>query len=454
MADWRSHPDFAHLFDALLNANGVDNVSCASHCAQATGSDISDQTIRQIRQGFRQPTYQFVADLADHALLSLDPERVRPARDGTPAGDHRIALFAAAGLIEVTPESIGQWNREVLARWHRQCREGSGPERPTWQELMLKLLEFQTQGERMHVPNVAVAVSSQAGPDHPLEPDRLYSLLFSRSAPTREERLGLARFVGLDAAQIDLLERAVDDDTLSLQRRKTHSAFSGLLGELLERLRAGGINQKQLGLRCKPPGAVEPQLSRATISSWGLGKSMPTLSSLRALVHGLERCRPEVAITPEEIGNLVSAAGFSPEDLSATTHDVVARIDGTTRLKPLLAALRNAVDLDVPMSAVAGLGGQGAAVRSAPQLQAWESESDPNSPSLSQVADLLSRYNRLLQDKGREELSDEEVQRVMEVAQRHRQDGLAHGFLKRAHEHRPPTQRRTITPDFDSGPSR
>ncbi len=454
MANWRSQPDFAHLFDVLLKANGFSDETFVSHYVQATNSDISRTTTKELRKGFRQPTYQFVADLADHALLLLDPERLRPGRAGSPAGDQRIALFAAAGLIEVTPESIGEWNQEVLARWQRRCRGGLGHERPTWQELMLKLLVFQTQGGRMHVPYVADAISSQPGSNHLFDHERLTTLLYSRGVPSREERLGLARFVGLDAAQIDLIERAVDDGTLSLQRRTTHSAFSGLLGEFLERLSAGGISQRQLSLCCKPPGAVESQLAQPTMSAWKLGTSMPTLSSLRALAHGLERCRPAVAITPEEIGSLVSAAGFSPEDLSATTHDVVARIDGSTRLKPLLAALRNAVDLDVPMSAVVGLGGQGAAVRSGVQLQEWENESLEGSPSLAQVADLLSRFNRLLQDKGREELSAEEVQRVMEVAQRHRQNGLAHGFQKRAHEHRPRTPRRTITPDFDTGPSR
>ncbi len=453
MANWRSHPDFAHLFDSLLKVNGVSNVTFVSEYVQATGSDISETTIFKIRQGIQQPTYRFVADLADHALLSLDPERVTPARDGVTAGDQRIALFAAAGLIEVTPESIGEWNQEVLAGWQRRCRGGPGHESPTWQELMYKLLDFQLQGERMHLPDVADAISSQPESNHPISPKRLKELLNGTYVSTREERLGLARFVGLDAARIDLIERAMDDGTLSLQHRRTHSAFSGLLGEFLERLRAGGINQTQLSLRCKPPGVVEP-LAQTSISAWKNGRAMPTLSSLRALVHGLEQCRPAVAITPEEIGSLVSAAGFSPEDLSATTHDVVARIDGSTRLKPLLAALRNAVDLDVPMSAVEGLGGQGVAARSGVQLKEWENESLEGSPSLSQVTDLLSRFNRLLRDKGREELSAEEVQRVMEVAQRHRQYGLVHGFQKRAHEHRPRTPRRTITPDFDTGPSR
>jgi hypothetical protein len=76
------------------------------------------------------------------------------------------------------------------------------------------------------------------------------------------------------------------------------------------------------------------------------------------------------------------------------------------------------------------------------------------SPTPEQVGELLMRYNRLLRAAGRPDLGSEEMQRVLEVAQRDRQAGQQHGFRNRHREHHPPMPRRIIRPDFDGGQSR
>lgn len=447
MASWQSYADFAHLFDALLKANGITDRAFASQYAHATGTTVSSSAITETRQGLQRPSYQFIADLADHALLSLAPEHVHSPETGASRGNWRVALFAAAGLIEVTPESISQWNQEVLASWQRRIEAFPERLRLNWKELMQKLLEFHTQGERRNMHDIALAANAAVDHNCLRDARHVTQLLRGKDLPTAGQRQALARAAGLSPSQIGRIEAAVEDGSLAINARRTHSQFSALLGELLERLRAVNISQRQLIMRTVPVGETEPRVSEGTLSGWKHGIVEPTLSTLRALAHGLERCHP--VVTKEEIGSVVSAAGFSVDDLAATTHDIISRIDDSTRLKPLLTALRNAADLDVPMS-LASDGVRNFEAR----LKDWESKFQPGIPLQSELRDLLECYNHLLRKKGETGLSEEEIQRVMEVAQRDREDGLARGFQKRAREIHPILPRSAITPDFDGGPSR
>jgi hypothetical protein len=100
MDDARSYPDFAHLFNALMLANSnMETKAFAQWYTEATGMHMGDVAVGNIRRGLVTPTYQFIADILDHNLLSFDRERIRPATQDHPAGNHRIALFAAAGLM-------------------------------------------------------------------------------------------------------------------------------------------------------------------------------------------------------------------------------------------------------------------------------------------------------------------------------------------------------------------
>jgi hypothetical protein len=459
MDDWRSFPDFAHLFDAVLSANGISERAFAEQFSRATGSATSETKIHDIRHGNTRPPYQLIAGIVDHALLSLDPKRLAPAAGGQRSGDHRAALFGAANLIEVTPDSVREWNSEVLAAWDRRRQDGPNSS-VTWKQLINKLLSFHMQAGRWRHSDIAEAANAVIG-DASFDEERLHHLLSHASAmPTAVERRALARSAGLDSAQTDRIEAAIEYGLMPLSHSATCTPFSALFKELLARLRAAGISQVRLVSHSTPPGRTEPDLSASCISSWKTGRSRPTVAGLRGLVRALDRCREpggEPLVTPEEVRNLVRLAGFSIEELAATTHDVVARINEDTRLKPLLSAIRNAADLSVPtsvLSAASSQNGADAEQRQWRMLKDWENEGSDTSPNPTQVRGLLEHYNRLLFAKGHPQMTVAEIDKVIAVAERDREDGRKRGFRKRAAEYHPLLPRRTITPDFDGGPTR
>jgi ribosomal protein L12E/L44/L45/RPP1/RPP2 len=458
MDAWQSYPDFASFFSDLLDATGTTVRAFAQQYTEATGrrTNVSFLRIGQLR-----PSYQFVSDIANHALLSLTPERLRPADEDHSAGDHRTALFTVAGLIEVTPESIRQWNQEVIGGWQRRCEQQPRDFQPTWGDLMHKLLGFQTQGRRLNHEEVASLVSAHITTDCTINTSRLSQLLNNGGVPSRGERLALAELAGLTPAQSDVIESAVQEGNLPLGMKAANSAFSTLFNTILARLAAYGITQEELSLSTVPPSASEPELQESAISMWKHAKSRPTLGSLRSLIHGLEHCHDQLhrrLISSEEVHQLVSAAGCSIDDLTATTHDIVARIDDRTRIKPLLSALRNAADLSVPTSAIDGTEAQSRRAaesrRLVSRLKRWERDAEPETPTPEQARDLLTRYNRLLHANEQDKLSASEIQKVMTVARRDHPAPLPKGFRRITLQHTPLSPRRTMTPDLDDGPTR
>lgn len=325
---------------------------------------------------------------------------------------------------------------------------------------MNKLLSFQSQGGRRTHADFAQAASILSDSNQRIEESRVHALLSCpHTMPASTERMALARAAGLSPSQIHRIETAIDNETLPLTSDPPPSRFSAQVSNLLDRLHEAGISQQQLASRTIALGQTDPEVSQGCLSRWKHGKTRPTQATLRAFVHALERCHDHTncpLVTADEIRKLVSTAGFTLDDLSATTHDIVSRINGSTRLKPLLAALRNAADLNVAMSAIDSDIARGNADNEVLQykLQSWEPEGAAYSPNPSQVRDLLTRYNRLLHNKGQAELTPKEIDAVVAVAERDREEGFRHGFRKRAEEYRPPSPRRTIRPDFDGGHGR
>lgn len=456
MSHWQTYPDFAHLLTALLNANSISPRSLAKEYDRATGRYISHTKLESIAAGFIQPPYQVIADIADHALLSLDPTLLTTSNNAHSPGNYRSALFASAGLIEVSPESIAHWNEEVIAGWQRrQSQPGRTP--LTWQELMKKLIEFHLQGERLHYDDIALAANAHLDPARPLTGLRLNRMLNGSHTASERERAALATVAGLSAAQVQFIEDALENGTLQLAQKKNISPFASRLGELLDRLSECKITQQQLSFRSIPEGQSEPLVSASTLSTWRNGRAGPTLATMRGLIRALERCGP--VITQDDIEQLRSSSGFATRELLATTHDVIDAIDAGTRIKPLLAAIRNAADIDLPVTAIAD---RCATANSNPsgslplvhKMQAWENESSPKIVSETELRELLNTYNVILRESGRPELIEEEIQRVMAVAERDRAEGLRRGLVQIARDHNPPSARRKITPDFESGPSR
>ncbi len=385
MDAWRSYPDFAHFFDALLKANDVSVNAFAHQYSQGTGNEILQNALYRIRDGRNQPTYNFVADIADHGLLSLDHERLRPATETLPAGDYRVALFASAGLIEVTPASIRQWNEEVLAAWQRRLNDSARPQL-TWRQVMNKLLSFHSQGGRCPRENIATAIHNDSTSDHSPTKARIVNLLTQDSAvPSSMERLAVANAAGLTPSETELLESAIDGGMLLLTPAKSPSVFSIRLTDILGRLKAAGISKHQLALRSVSPVESQSGISGAPLSAWAHRNVSPTQASLHALIRALEQCRDQEGrrlVQDDEIRQLVESAGFTPEELTATTHDIIAGINGTTRLKPLLSDLRNAADLNVIQRIVAEVAAEEEPRHSGTRitqalLHDWERETSP-----------------------------------------------------------------------------
>jgi transcriptional regulator with XRE-family HTH domain len=273
--------------------------------------------------------------------------------------------------------------------------------------------------------------------------------------------MALTHAAGLTQAQCAAIESAVEDNTLPLRRKPVRSVFSSLFAEILEKIATYGITQQQLAQRAVSYCGNEPALSTATISMWKNGKNKPTLASLRSLICTLEECHDQLyrpIVSPEEIQQLMSAAGFSADDLTATTHDIIARIDETTRLKPLLSELRNAADLSVPPSAVDRAEAQPdhtiGTHRLVSRVNKWESSYAPEIPKPEQLRGLLERYNRLLQANGQAQLSNAEITKVVAVAEREHPASLSASGRRVTLKHTPLATRRPITPDLDDSRSR
>ena len=118
-----------------------------------------------------------------------------------------------------------------------------------------------------------------------------------------------------------------------------------------------------------------------------------------------------------DVAALIRSAGFTPEDLNATSHNLIAGIDDRTRIKPLLAALRNAADIAVAVPAIPVAPGK----PSRASIHLWEAEGKGgNYPTGGQVRDLLGLYNEILATRGLAILTPDEIDQVVAIAERDR----------------------------------
>jgi hypothetical protein len=261
--------------------------------------------------------------------LHFDPTRIQPADGGRLAGEQRVALFTVAGLIEVTPESMREWNREVLAGYRRRIESDSRRPLPRWGDLMTKLLSFPMQRGRQSYEDIADHCNGNGAPIFPTF-HRLNALVHNRRTPTEVERLALYRYAGLDAGQIAAIENDITTGRIPLgfARRRTPSAAA--LHSILDKLAAQGGTLTQLALRSAlqhAPDAIP--VSQSNLSAWRYGRELPTLASLRALTEVLRQVGPgQLAnpVLPAEIDGLLRASGFHPRDLTDTTHQIIDRI--------------------------------------------------------------------------------------------------------------------------------
>jgi hypothetical protein len=450
MDDWQSHPDFAHLFDALLRANGeMASERFGRVYEERTGRPLPKSQVQSLRGGALRPTYQLIEDILDRRVLPFDDEAVRPG------GPHRLGLFAAAGFIEVTPDSTRQWNEEVLSGWRRRLEQpGAAP--LSWQEVMAKLLSFHRQGGRMTTHDIAEQAARAETTVEKLTDRRVTCLLAGNCVANAAERAALARFAGLTADEAADIEGRLDDGRMQILPERKEGQFSAVLREFFDRLQAHAITQSDVAARSVDELTGDPGIDKAALSAWKLGKSGISLVSLRSLVRGLEACRDRAGlpiVPPEDITRLIEAAGFSPSQLSATTHDIVNAIDETTRIKPLLVAIRNASDLSVTAATVDQLDEeqpqQPPQERLLHRLNTWENESKAYYPTVPQTKALLERYNVILAGKGQQPLDRDEIRKVVEVAERDYAARHDPTHAETVQQSRRPSSRSPISPNFE-----
>src|SRR5579864_3092634 len=459
MDNWQSYPTFASLMDALLKANhNMFTTELAERYLEAIGPvpkpSTLMKTLQEVRGGRWAPTYSVVENLVRHNLLNLDPQKLHSDSGHAAAGPHRIAMFSSAGFIEVTPQSIRVWNRDVLASFAHATQDRPMNERPTWKDLMRKLLAFHTQGGRLTWDDIASNARNMAG-DSTLLPDaRLRSLLCSKHIPTRQERLALAAALHLDDEQAAFIEHGIESGQISVHKHAETSPFSKRLNKILIVLRANGITTTQLALQTRCP-AHGLGIDQSVISTWRSGNARPSLANLRALVTGLRRCEREGGgrlISDADIHSLIDASDFTSEQLMRTSHEVVADISADTSIKPLLAALRNSIDVSVTLDDIPVFAkGERLTGR---MISVWESETMARYPTGPQVRALLRAYNKVIRNNNGTILGDDEIDRVVEVAERERfrwksipaSERILAEQTKR--HHLPPS------PSFDDGPAR
>jgi hypothetical protein len=447
MNKWQSYHTFADLFDALLIANdNMETKRFARLYTERTGNMLGATSALEYRHGTRLPTYHVIADIINYNLLSLNPSTILPRTQSQPAGCHRVALFTAAGLIEVSPETVQEWNTEVIARHARLLQsERHGP-LPTWRAIMQKLISFHTQGERVAQETFDQELRSDPASSK-YAARRISALLAGHAIPGELERLALAKLVMLTDDQVRYIEQGIEAGTIPIDNPVRLDAFAALLTDTLSRLRDRGICGEQLIRESALPGHNGPELTRATLSFWKNGKSSPTLHPFRGLVRALRRYLPGC-----EIDALIAASGFTLFDVEATTHDVISRADGATHIKTLLAEIRNASDLSVPLTAIDDVG-NGSAPRpvSLPRgitINCWERFDTPAYPTGEQVRELLERYSIIMRQKDARPLSTGEIEKVIALAEHQRTHWMALSPAEKLRATSSATTRNPPSPSF------
>ena len=212
---------------------------------------------------------------------------------------------------------------------------------------MRKLLSFHQQGGRQKLSDIAAGLLP-ASKMKTSPTIRLGHLLDNQAIPTENERTALYRYASLEADLIDYIEESIKAGSIPVGTRKRQTRFADVLKPILSKLSDQGINKTQFALlSANPPVSGGIPVYQPDLSSWSTGRTRITLEKLRSLIAGLKRLESRQLCNPvsfEEIARLVIAAGFSSEQLTDTTPDIVARIDDKTRIKPLLRALQSAVD--------------------------------------------------------------------------------------------------------------
>ncbi len=392
--DQQRFPTFAPMFDALLKAN--DNMSARDFSIQLSrmsGRAYGHAAIQCLRDGTGQPTYQFAKDVIETNILNLDPQRIQPL-NGMPMGDQRIAFFTKAELIEVTPETMQAFNADVMASVKRHIDRGN---RPHWSDIIRKLVEFRTQGERDSVVDIQRRL--QAGSDAELFPtkDMLPNILGKNACASKDQRDALYREVGLsrdDAAYLNdmLAKKNISEEILPGNPTRFSTQLDDILSRLVGFASLQDLQRASVDLVTNRPRILGSQLS---LLRQGKGPNA-TRAKLRAMLDVLEPWAGEHRpLQAQELDTLAANAGFTRTQLAFSPRDLITKADeATTDIHALLSDIRYTREVGLTLDQAADRGRMTAlgVSLSADQINSWET-AIKTCPTREQVSELLGRYN-------------------------------------------------------------
>jgi hypothetical protein len=268
-------------------------------------------------------------------------------------------------------------------------------------------------------------------------------------------------YAGLDDDQIAYIEEGIASETIPHGQPRRRTAFGVVLNVILNKLASQGFSLHQFALLCERqvvPGAAT--VVQADLSTWRHGRAAITLEKLRSLVAGLRQLGPERLhdpVTSGEINQLIGAAGFASDELTDTTHDLVARIGSHSEIQPLLVALRRATDLSLPAGSEELLRYAASLGVTLPQAFAmnvyWEHNDRMSLPTGAQVRELLDCYNHFIRRNGFPPLADEDIAKVLAVAERDHARWKSLTHAEKLAKLPPGTRRQPPSPAFDRGES-
>lgn len=186
---------FSDFLPALLAAQEETSDSFYARLRQSGHEELIVLT-QIILKKQSNPSYHYIETLLQHNLLHLnlyDPSQ-------------RATLFAMAGLIEVTPESIQHFNKEIC---DDVAQKIAISQPPSWNATMERMVKFHTQGGRLNYETVVSDLRARAADSLPQKADKRYLVNVLNYGRTVSDsfRNNLYDYLQLTEPQREILER-------------------------------------------------------------------------------------------------------------------------------------------------------------------------------------------------------------------------------------------------------
>jgi hypothetical protein len=344
---------FHELLAALVKINDMESAKFARVLSDASGHEYSVSQIKRLLSGEHVPSYTFVEDLLKTNVLNLNPVWIRPKANEMDAGPTRESIFKLAGFIEVTAQTVDQFNAEVINR-AKEYNERF-PDRPFhWADIVKRMIEFQMQGGRLTFEEIEKVMNVLNNGN--FKPARLRYILNKNNTANDTEKKAIYDFLNLIPEQREWLD-GKDVGRGNLPTRET--TFTRQFETITEKLLKEGFTLERLAEETTQLGKDIQPVTWKTMSQWRLGKKTPNINHMRTLVALLDRFTPAGSDQPKiqagiilknEIDNLLKALGTNREALFATSDVIIAAArENPVPVSELMNTIRTAPDVNVNM---------------------------------------------------------------------------------------------------------